>query len=65
VLCATELAHLALGDTAAVAAIENRYGGGTRTATFERALMMSQADIDARMPRTTAKAAPEAVTPTD
>jgi hypothetical protein len=65
VLRATELAHLALGDTAAVAAIENRYGGGTRTAAFERAFMMAQADIDARAPRAAQKAATAAVTPTD
>jgi predicted membrane-bound spermidine synthase len=65
VLRATELAHLALGDTAAVTAIENRYGGGTRTAAFERAFMMAQADIDARAPRAAQKAATAAVTSTD
>jgi spermidine synthase len=65
VLRATELAHLALGETAAVAQIENRFGGGTRSEAFERAFMMAQADIDAHSPRPAMRAAEAAVTPRD
>jgi hypothetical protein len=46
-LRATELAHLALGETDAVARIENRYGSGSRSDAFERSFLMSQADVDA------------------
>jgi predicted membrane-bound spermidine synthase len=48
VLRATELAHLALGETEAVAQVENRFGRTSRSDEFERSFLMSQADVDAR-----------------